>query len=214
MSADLEIDQALADLGFSGPTAVHAARAALESAGLTHAGKTRITAAKLPKVQTLLDQSFARACPDPVCRSALARLKPGANLLTVEPRACERCGGSDNRKAMRRLADVCLAQGVRRVVVVGGSPSVREELTSLRPPEWDLRLIDGTERRTLDKARADLEWAQLVIVWGSSELDHRVSQLYTSPTSPHRRKVVSVARRGVAALLNSGAEHLERGRKP
>ena len=210
MSADRGIGEVLAELGFADPSSAQAARLALEQAGLTHVGKSRISESKLAKVQTLLDATFARACTDPTCRAALARQKPRAALLTVPKSACEFCGGSDNLKSMRWLAQLCRAKGIRRVVVVGGSPSVHAELLALKPPEWDLRLVEGTERRTQDKARADLEWAQLVFIWGSSELDHKVSKLYTDTSSPFRRKLVTVARRGIAALLNAGSEHVER----
>ncbi|HEY3449229.1 MAG TPA: hypothetical protein VGK67_22935 [Myxococcales bacterium] len=210
MSADREIGEVLSELGFAEPAALKAARQALEEAGLTHPGKTRISEGKLAKVRGLLDARFGRVCTDPTCRTALARQKPSATLLPVPKPACEFCGGSDNLKEMRRLAALCQAKDIRRIVVVGGSPAVREELAALKPREWDLRLVEGTERRTLDKARADLEWAQMVFVWGSSELDHKVSKLYTDTSSPFRRKLVLVARRGIAALLNAGSEHVER----
>ena len=211
MSADREIGELLGELGFSDALAQAAARAALEEAGLTRPGKARISEGKLEKVRLLLSEGFARTCTDGTCRDALARAKPLARLLQVkDARDCERCGGSDNLKAMRRLADLCRPRRIAKVVVVGGSPSVRAELLSLKPAEWELRLVDGTERRTQDKARADLEWAQLVFIWGSSELDHKVSKLYTDTASPHRQKLVQVARRGIAALLNAGAEHVER----
>lgn len=213
MSADREIGEVLEELGYCGAPARAAARAALEEAGLTHPGKSRISTAKAAKVQALLDAAFARACTDPACQAAAQRHKPAARLLEVAKPCCENCGGSDNLKALRRLAELCRARGLTRIVVVGGSPSVRAELTELKPPEWELRLIDGTERRTLDKARADLEWAQMVFVWGASELDHRVSKLYTDTASPHRHKIVQIARRGVAALLNAGSEHVERMRR-
>jgi hypothetical protein len=87
---------------------------------------------------------------------------------------------------------------------------VREELEGKLGAEMELRLIDGTERRTGDKARGDLEWADLVLVWGGSELHHKVSTLYTSVPPALRRKVVHVARRGVAALLAGAVEHLGR----
>jgi len=99
---------------------------------------------------------------------------------------------------------------VRKLVVVGGSPSVREELRAGAAPEWSLRLIDGTERRTLSQAQNDLEWADVVLIWGGSELDHKVSKLYTDATGPLRKKLVQVSRRGVAALLGAAADHLER----
>ncbi|MFN7134692.1 MAG: hypothetical protein ACK4N5_21615, partial [Myxococcales bacterium] len=60
------------------------------------------------------------------------------------------------------------------------------------------------------RARADLEWADLVLVWGASELDHKVSRHYTDVPPAAKRKVVQLARRGIAALLGAGAEHLER----
>ena len=210
MSADREIAEILSELGFVGPGSALAARSALEQAGLTRAGKTRISAEKIEKVRQLLDATFARACADQACRTALARQKPLANLLSVPKSACEFCGGSDNLKSMRTFERLCRAKAVRRIVVVGGSPSVHAELLSLKPAEWELRLISGTERRTLDRARADMEWAQIVLIWGSSELDHKVSRLYTESPAALRRKLVPVARRGVAALLDAGAEHLER----
>lgn len=186
------------------------ARQALEESGLTHPGKARISEGKLERVRQMLDARFGRVCTDPTCRAALARRKPSATLVPVPKPACEFCGGSDNLKEMQRFAELCRARSIRRIVVVGGSPAVREQLLALKPPEWDLRLVEGTERRTLDKARADLEWAQVVFVWGSSELDHKVSNLYTDKSSPFRRKLVLVARRGIAALLNAGSEHVER----
>ena len=208
---DQPITKLLTDLGFADPAAQKAARQALETAALTHPGKHRIAEEKLPRVRQLLDATFARTCADPVCRAHLEREKPGRLLLPVrDPRACEFCGGSANRKAMRRLVSAGAQHHVTRLVVVGGSPSVRDELEHLRPDGWQLRLIDGTERRTLDKAKADLDWADLVLVWGSSELDHQVSRLYTDGPAQTHRKVVTIARRGIAALLHAAADHLER----
>ncbi len=208
---DRDIAELLAELGFADTAAMQAARGALEQAGLTSSRKTRVSEEKIPRIAALLDQTFARCCPSPACRGALARLKPAAQLLAVaDPRNCEHCGGSDNLKAVRLLAEACRRRGISRIVVVGGSPSVREEILALKPQEWELRLVDGTERRTLDRARADLDWAHLVLIWGSSELDHKVSKLYTDATGPARRKVVHTARRGVAALFTAGAEHLAR----
>lgn len=209
MAADREIARVLEELGFAGPEAQQSARTALEAAGLTRPGKTRISNEKFARARELLDAAFVRSCSDGNCRTALAASRPGRQLLRVlDARQCQHCGGSDNRRAMLRFAEACRASRVRRVVIVGGSPNVRAELQALVPPDLELRLIDGTERRTLDKARADLDWAHLVLIWGASELDHRVSKLYTGPAN--RKKVVAVARRGLAALLSAGVEHLER----
>ncbi len=211
MSADRDLAQLLAELGYTGTAAQERARAALAEARLVNLKKARVSEEKVPRIEALLAERFARACADPACQSALALARPGRLIVAVEsPRGCERCGGSDNQKAMLRLAELCRRRGVAHLLIVGGSPSVRAELVALAPPGLELRLVDGTERRTQDKAKADLEWAHLAFVWGASELDHRVSHLYTEPASAHRRKVIQIARRGVAALLNAGADHLER----
>lgn len=211
MSADRDLAGLLAELGFTGVAAQERARAALAEARLINPKKARVSDEKRPRIEALLAQRFARACADRSCQSALANARPSQSLIVVEEaRGCEHCRGSANQRAMLRLASQCRRRGIARLLIVGGSPSVREELIALKPPDLELRLVDGTERRTLDKARADLEWAQIAFVWGASELDHRVSLLYTDPASGHRRKVVQIARRGIAALLDAGADHLER----
>lgn len=46
-------------------------------------------------------------------------------------------------------------------------------------------------------AKADLAWADIVVVWDGTELDHKVSRLYTDARD---RRVVTCQRRGIAAL--------------
>ena len=209
MSADRAIDAWLAELGFGLPGAAGRARAALEEARLTHPGKTRISDEKLARALSALHGRFYLWCGAPGCeREARAS---GREPVQCEPRSrCERCGGSNNRRAEAELVEAFRRKGTRRLVVVGGSPAVREELAAALGGKLELRMIDGTERRTADRARGDLEWADLVLVWGASELHHKVSTLYTQAGGAQRRKVVLVARRGVAALLAAAIEHLEK----
>ncbi|HEV2010843.1 MAG TPA: hypothetical protein VGS17_07445 [Candidatus Limnocylindria bacterium] len=95
---------------------------------------------------------------------------------------------------------------MRRVVVIGGSPATRQALTR-HVEGLDVQLVDGT--RTLDATRARqlLGWADLVLVWGTTQLDHRVSTLFTSAKD---RKVVTAAKRGIGGLLDAGTTHLTR----
>ena len=207
MSADREIDSWLDELGFGYPESRGPARRALEEAGLTRPGKRRLSEEKLARAAQELGARFFLHCESPNCQQAARRAgRPG--LRASQKSACASCGGSDNRRAQTAFAQACVARGVRRVVVVGGSPSVRTELDEALGAALELRTVDGTERRTADRARSDLEWADLVLVWGASELHHKVSGLYTHAPAPLKSKVVHVAKRSIAALLAEGLRHL------
>lgn len=209
MSADKDIDGWLGERGISSPESRARARATLEEAGLTRPGKTRISEPKLPRAEQLLAARFYRVCAAEPCQQAAQA--SGREPLRVEPRGhCEHCGGSNNRRAEVAFLEACQRHGVRRVVVVGGSPAVREELEDKLGHGVELRMVDGTERRTASQAQSDLTWGDLVLIWGATELHHKVSSHYTQPGTPHRPKVVHVVRRGVAALLEAGISHLER----
>jgi hypothetical protein len=209
VSHDVDIESWLAAEGFDLPEAHDRAREVLQAAGLTRPGKARMSAEKEDRARAALDQRLFRHCATPACVGAAARSGRTA-VRTAHRTACASCGGSDNRRAMEALVTSCQRAGLRRVAIVGGSPSVREELRDALSARLDLRLVDGTERRTLAQARLDLEWADLVLLWGGSELDHRVSTLYTGAPPPLRRKLVHTSKRGIAALLEAAVLHLSR----
>jgi hypothetical protein len=209
VSHDVDIDAWLSEEGFDLPAGRALAREALMAGGLTRAGKTRMSAAKEDRARSLLDGQLYRHCSTAACVAAAAR-SGRTPVLTAHRTACASCGGSDNRRAEEALVSACQQAGIRRVAIVGGSPSVREELRDALSSRLELRLVDGTERRTLAQARLDLEWADLVLLWGGSELDHRVSTLYTGAPPPLRRKLVHTSKRGIAALLGAAVVHLSR----
>ena len=209
MSHDVDIDAWLSGEGFDLPEGRARAREALQAAGLTRAGKTRMSAAKEERARAVLDQQLYRHCATPACVATAAR-SGRTPVRTAHRTACASCGGSDNRRAEESLVTACHRAGIRRLAIVGGSPSVREELRDALSGRLELRLVDGTERRTLAQARLDLEWADLVLLWGGSELDHRVSTLYTGSPPALRRKLVHTSKRGIAALLEAAVLHLSR----
>jgi hypothetical protein len=209
VSSDVEIGGWLAGLGYGAGPAQQRARAALEELQLTRPGKTRISAGKLERGAAALVDRFSLHCTSAACVEA-ARRSGREPLPAATKGLCAHCGGSDNARAAQDLVAACARAGVRRLLVVGGSPSVREELRAGVGNSIELRTVDGTERRTQERARSDLEWADLVLLWGATELDHKVSTHYAHPAPPLRRKVVHVARRGIAALLGAATEHLRR----
>lgn len=209
MSADRDIDAWLAERGFSPPESRAKARAALEEAKIVNPKKSRMSEQKLERAEAVLSERFFGVCASTAC--AQMANASGREPLLVEPRShCESCGGSNNRKAVADFVEACRRKGVKHVVVVGGSPAVREELEAQMGGQVQLRMVDGTERHTAEKARYNLEWADLVLVWGATELHHKVSGHYTGGPPAVSRKVIHVTRRGVAALLSEAITHLSR----
>lgn len=205
--ADVVIAELLASLGLEGDDAAMA-RIVIESAGLTNPRKSRISRDKAEAVRAAVDAEMARLCR----RCAAAVEREPRLVATVTPASCTRCGGSANARALDDLAGAAEAAGVTRLVVVGGSPDIRRELDRL-PPPLEVRPVVGVERRTAEQARRDVDWADVVVVCGSSELYHRVSNLYTREPAARGKLVVS-SRRGVEAIAGEVVEHLRRRARP
>lgn len=129
-------------------------------------------------------------------------------MRVAVPTDCESCGGSENQRSTAEFLVEARTCHVRRVVVVGGTPTLRTELGKLLGGALELRLTDGTGNRDGRRARADVGWSDLVLVCGKSELDHRISNLYTEGPASERHKIVNVARGGIAAILDGGTRHL------
>ena len=203
--ADVAIAELLATLGLTGDDA-EMARAVVEAAGLTNPRKSRISREKAVAVRDAIDAEIARLCR----RCAEAAKGEPRLVVVVSPEQCARCAGSANTRALDELAAAAASAGVTRLVVVGGSPDIRRELARL-PSSLDVRLVNGVERRTGEQARRDVDWADVVVVCGSSELYHKVSNLYTREPAARGKLVVS-SRRGVEAIVREVVEHLRRRR--
>ena len=200
--ADQPIPEFLASLGLSGSDAERA-RAVLEAEGITNPRKTRLSPGKVVAAQAAIDARFARFCAACAARTDAA----GREVVIVPAASCARCGGSRNDRALTEMIEACAAAGLRRIVVVGGSPDVRREFAAVEGgPE--LRLVDGTKRRTAAEAQRDHAWADLIVIAGSSELSHKVSNLYKGDAGD--APVVTAARRGVEAIAGAVVEHVRR----
>ncbi len=205
--ATVPIERFLADEGFIGANAA-LGRATLEAAGLTRAGKTGISSTKLDRARAALEEKYARVCGRAECREVLAG--DHRELLEVPRANCEVCGGSDNAGAVRRMVAACADAGVRRIVVVGGTPTLWGTLGELVAGDpIELRTIDGTRATNEREALQNCAWADLVIVWAPTPLAHRVSDLYGADrcVADH----VEVHRRGIAALATEVTTHLKHG---
>jgi hypothetical protein len=79
----------------------------------------------------------------------------------------------------RRLAPRLAAAGVRRLVLVGGSPvGARTVRRWAEAHGIEVRLVEGTRRHTARRAADNRAWGDRFLIWASTPLDHRVSALY------------------------------------
>jgi len=205
MSRAVPIDELMTELGFRTPELRQRARTVLEQAQLTNTRKQNISSAKREAVERVLGERFVLVCARASCRHAAGTAREV--LHASRPTDCGVCGGQQNRAEVDRAIAALAARGMRRLVVVGGSPGTHDELRGLVVDSLELRIVSGTDRRTGRDAKADLAWADLVVVWGATELKHKVSKLYTDGKPRH---VVTCPKRGIGALAGTIVEAVRR----
>lgn len=206
MSVAPDIDKAelFGELGYGAPE--RCAQLVAE-AGLSRRGRRRVARTKVPRIEALLRSCLVRTCNRGDCRRAGRRT--GRELAPARTQGmCEVCGGSVLARRVDEMVAVCLTAGRQRICVVGGSPNSRVALTDCVAGRLDLRLREGTVKRSGKQARADVAWAHLVVVWGPTLLDHAVSAPYM-----HHPHSVNVQGRGIEHVVVAVVDHLrERGR--
>src|SRR5687768_15700824 len=134
-TGDMPIDELLARIGLSGQTALDA-RGILETEGLTNPRKQRMASSKLPLARAAIDRRWQRLCHH--CR---ARATGDRVVVLVPSAACSACGGSHNARAVRDMTAACRRADVQRIVIVGGSPSTRQQLGEMVGAALELRLV-------------------------------------------------------------------------
>jgi hypothetical protein len=134
---------------------------------------------------------------------ASAPVPPGVRVTPAEGAVpCDRCGDSVNKREALTLIETFAEHGLQRLLVVGGGPGTAEELRNLLGSAIQLRIVDGESYREATQAEAELAWADVVAIWASTILPHKVSKLYTDRRA-YRDKLVTVTRRGAAALCTT-----------
>lgn len=107
-------------------------------------------------------------------------------------------GAGAIERAMAAFTTACLVGGIKRVVFVGGSPAYRKQLGTRCDPRLKFTFVEGNDRGAVVMPSADV-----VIVWGASELDHAVADKFPG--------ALVVNHRGISGMLVRAAE-LIRGR--
>jgi hypothetical protein len=206
VSTDFLIDDWLAEEGIQGAAGLAVARTVLVAAGLTTGKKQRMARGKLDRARAALWDGLAGWCGADACEPA-ARAT-GRTVARTTRERCAGCRGSNSLQAARTAAEACQRAGIRRVVVLGGSPAPRQEAARLARQAGGpaLVFVEGDVRVTLADARADTARADVVLAWAGTHLPHKTSGLYR-PRAAGDPPFVTVPTTGVAALFSELAEH-------
>lgn len=200
----------LTDLGFVRPTSQRAARKHLEAAGLTNPSKKNIQRSKREAVEDTIRTRVARSCGAAPCNRVLATA--GREVIEVDAPFCEVCKGSEGERALLEMADALVAAGRPRLLILGGSPASRTQIRdSLRGRPVDLEFIEGDRPTGEKRARELSAGADVIVIWGGTILDHKVSQPFAD-LNEYSGKRITIAQRGAASLARGVIEHLRRTR--
>jgi hypothetical protein len=92
---------------------------------------------------------------------------------------------------------------VARLLVVGGSPVYRDEMIKHVDQRLACRFVDGTREPRRDEAKANRAWADLCVVWGPSQLKHKISDQYKGA-----QQKVMVTERSIKSLCRTVIEYV------
>jgi hypothetical protein len=194
------LTELLTDRGLRGDDEQAAAVRALADARRLSELSRHLSAADPAPVAELLSNRLVLHCGREDCPVPV-----GVSVVRVSLARCEVCDGSDTRRSIRRFGESLLLRGVKRLTLVGGSPPYHRILKEHLDPRVELHLIPGDARHTQAQAQSEHRWAQLILVWGGTLLDHSVSSHYTGDDPPTLR----VPHRGMARMLDLAREALD-----
>lgn len=205
---DISISRMLEDMGISAPASQKAAQDALAEAGIIsfRPNRINIAASKVERSLQVLQAAFFWRCGSGNCKTkAEAR---GRQTLLVERTHCMVCHGSNDRRALEEMASAAAASNVSKILVVGGTDAKRREIREKSPSGLEWRFVDGKKSKDDRYFRHNRRWAEVIVIWGSTELDHKVSEHFVRKGDT---RVITVSRRSIGALADEVVGHLSRG---
>lgn len=205
---DVPISQMLREFGIGDVASQQLARHSLAEWGIiARLNRQRIAVYKRDGALEALSESFLWHCRNGDCRTAARDTARAAGLppLLVEQPHCSVCGGSRDVSALARMSAALTAVRLSRVLVVGGTDNKRREILEKSPPGVEWQFVDGKAARPDRLLRAHREWAEVIVLWASTVLDHRVSAHFPAKGDA---RVITVPRRGIAALSDAVTRHV------
>ena len=203
--ADTPIVHMFTEFGITAAESQQKARTALVEAGVISGRPNRANIAvdKAERARACLTAAFLWHCGHGDCRSRALDAGAGRPPLLVEQPSCAVCGGSSDLSALARMAAAMAKAGLFRILVVGGTANKERTMRQETRVEW--RFIDGTAAPHERSLRSQRQWADIIVVWASTPLKHRVSRHFEGRGDD---RVIIVDRRGIAALAEAVIAHL------
>lgn len=193
----------LGECGLDTPAARDAGRAILEDAGLTSPKKLNMALEKRDAALALLRERLRPVCAECSRQTALA-VADGRQQVEVAGPSCEVCGGRTVARAILLSTQALGKKGLRKLLVVGGSPPIHDELRrGFGGTVIDLTIVDSPQQAA--RAIALCEAADVIVIWGSSILKHKTSLSFQKPE--YRWKTVTLARRSIEAMGQELVKH-------
>ncbi len=204
------IPRMLSKYGITANDAQQLARQFLYDRGVIgkNPGRPSMAAHKIEYAIKELYDAFSWHCNNGNCRRAAARDNP---KLLVERFACMYCGGSNDCCALRNLAVAMENVGKGRILVVGGTKAKWQEIENKSPdgrPNW--KFIDGTKAPPNRLLKGYHKWADVIVIWSRTPLDHRVSVHFDIKSDT---RVVKAPSTGIASLAKAVSQHLADSRE-
>lgn len=202
---DISILRMFKDMGIGASASQKAAQDALAEAGIisSRPNRTNIAAAKVNRALEVLEEVFSWHCGSCKTKSTEA----GRRTLLVKRTRCMICGGSNDRHALEEMASSAAASNVSKILVVGGTSTKHREMREKSPSGVEWRFVDGKKSKDDRYFRHNRRWAEIIVIWGSTELDHKVSNHFDGKGDS---RVITVSRRSIGALADGVIRHLTR----
>lgn len=204
---DISILRMFKDMGIGASASQKAAQDALAEAGIisSRPNRTNIAAAKVDRALEVLEDVFSWHCGSGSCKAKSKEAR--RRTLLVKRTRCMICGGSNDRHALEEMASSAAVSNVSKILVVGGTSTKHREIREKSPSGVEWRFVDGKKSKDDRYFRHNRRWAEIIVIWGSTELDHKVSNHFDGKGDS---RVITVSRRSIGALADGVIRHLTR----
>lgn len=201
----ISIDALLEECGLDTLEAKTTGRRLLEAAGLTSSRKQNLSIEKRDAAAAIIEEQLRPVCGS-CAKSGDFDATDGRQSVEVAGPTCEVCGGRSTTRALLQIELALPPKGLKKLLIVGGSPPIHDELRrGLADSGIDLSIVDGHSVQGANRATALAEWADVIVIWGSSILKHKTSASFQK--TEYRRKTVTLRRRGIEALSQELVKH-------